>query len=429
MRSRINQELRLSGFLDVGPSPGFLIPAFTDDRSLFLQVTDDSDTIAAVAELSRTAEKQIRPLRLEGMDEGRRCAIGAPALYGFQPEAGLAWLGSRSALAARLHAWPRRHDVEPMLNLELVEFEGGSSSELRRAVARCERLLNSRGVGQASDWAEDQRRRLSLPRDEKTRDGTFGNHLLEPSDEPLLLLVHLTQLVGLQEILKDGAIRSRPSSVFQKNLAYFYYGRPSYKQETGSPSFFSAPVAIVLPVDNLPASAKLYPFDTGSIRRYWQDQRRDELRLSDFECPWSRDAPRDLVRTLFGSNKAYLMGDVRKLRRLRFSEPSRFDFIHFAVPEGGVPAFEVQTSTDVPIRGATFILPRQALDDPSLREGLRAVEAEVIAYDLSAGRGDSTQETLQRAIRDIHFERGLIDSDEYSSDEFGRPERDGEEFG
>lgn len=222
MRSRINQELYPAGFVDVGPSPSFLIPVFTDDRDLYLQVTDSFETVRAFAPLAAGGGSQIRQLQLHAPDQDRRSAIGAPALYGFQPEAGMGWLDHRRPLADRLKQWPKRHEADPMLQLELVEFANGSPVELEHAVNRCELMLARAGLSQCRDWAKDQRKRLSLPLDGRLRAETFADSLLEPSQQPLLLLVHLTNAFHLRQILIDGQIRGRESPVSRESLTYFF---------------------------------------------------------------------------------------------------------------------------------------------------------------------------------------------------------------
>jgi hypothetical protein len=384
MWTRINQELDFTGFLDVGPCPNFLIPVFADDRALFLQVTDDSGIITAVAELADTAAARVRSVPLLSGDKQHRCAIGQPAIYGFQPVVGEAWLDTQDALAVRLRGWNGNRSASPMLHLEIMEFIGASPIELAHAIKRCEQSLKRSGIRQAQQWGLDQRRRLKLPPERTRSNAAFADALLETSAGPDLLLVHICSVYEFRRAIESGVIAARESEGFSESLAFFFYGRPSF--QSIDPDGLT--VALALPMEHVGQPTRIYPFDSGAFMRgaYSANLGRG-FTLSDFECVPSQSTPQRIVRTFFGNNKAYFRGEAKRRASFAAFDLELKAYSRLLDEGSGSPPIEVQIDRDVLIDGAIAIIPASLSEDPRLQTAEERHHLKVLTYSDAAGRG------------------------------------------
>lgn len=162
---------------------------------------------------------------------------------------------------------------------------------------------------------------------------------------------------------------------------------------------------------------RVFPFDTGAFLGRKSQTFGDRFQLSDFKCDWSPDVPRDLVRTFYGSNEAYLRGNVRKFRpRPPRASRELGTYLEWLEADAEPPAIEVQTAESVALDGAIIVAPRPILEDDVVREAAERLGAECISYDLVDGRAG--KQALRRAILDVHIRRGLVDTEDDEPDEF-----------
>lgn len=133
---------------------------------------------------------------------------------------------------------------------------------------------------------------------------------------PKLPLTHITKGLLAEDIYRAGEISPTPCKVFgEKPLAYFFYGRPSYrvggdgpiKAEAACPFCFLFDSAII-------SDAKaIFPFDTGAYdARMYKNAVTDEMKVGDFSLEVSTDIPNQLIQGAFRSMSAYLDGDSRR---------------------------------------------------------------------------------------------------------------------
>lgn len=146
-----------------------------------------------------------------------------------------------------------------------------------------------------------------------------------PPATPLLPLCHVCDAVGFRHIIRDLEIRAFPCEVFDNNeLAYFFYGKPSYRVKgPGMPTSSSVyfPVCFVLDYEKTGLPHHIFPFDSGAQHfGFFKDFLHHSWTNKDFQLSSSIETPGRLIRCFYESNENYVAEEVslRKFRPLEF---------------------------------------------------------------------------------------------------------------
>ena len=137
----------------------------------------------------------------------------------------------------------------------------------------------------------------------------------ESSVTPILPVLHTTTAFYLAEMVNTGYMIPGPCRVFTgENLLYFYYGKPTYRDELSESAIVAeAPVCIILSSDIISKSKRIFPFDSGAFDRYRRFLPR-AAGLAHFELSSSRDEPSRIISAFFETNDRYLDGIARQDR-------------------------------------------------------------------------------------------------------------------
>jgi hypothetical protein len=126
-------------------------------------------------------------------------------------------------------------------------------------------------------------------------------------------LTHLCGSFTGQDIVRDGKIDPAPCQVFNRSLAYLFYGRPAYRIGGDNPIRTPAacPMCFIFKPDILERAQEIYPFDTGAFTaRLYSHMLIDEMNISDFSLERKLDRPDKLIRAVFGTKEAYYDGQA-----------------------------------------------------------------------------------------------------------------------
>jgi hypothetical protein len=213
--------------------------------------------------------------------------------------------------------------------------------------------------------------------------GVFVSAAAPPLPDQLPM-VHVTDSCPAAKVLETGEIQNRLCSRFNENLAYFFYGRSSYRSRLRKPTNVVAwaPVAFVLKFDPSAHQLKrVYPFDTGAfIADLYSKYLHTNLRLSDFELQADIAEAQRCVKTFFVSNEAY-----ERDRPISVPYPaSNFavDCFSKLIMNGGEDdiddrrsCVELQLGAAVSLRDSVIhavVVPECLLDDPEFVELVRS---------------------------------------------------------
>jgi hypothetical protein len=132
---------------------------------------------------------------------------------------------------------------------------------------------------------------------------------IKPPYPSLLAWCHTTDAYTLRSLIQCQQLEPQYCPVFERNVSYFFYGRPAFRRapyETLRQSA-KAPVVAIFHPNLIKQGVRLFPFDTGAFaaKRYerWM---HSKMLLGDFALRCRDISARQHVSAFFGSNKNYI---------------------------------------------------------------------------------------------------------------------------
>ena len=136
----------------------------------------------------------------------------------------------------------------------------------------------------------------------------------QPSAEwPRLPLTHIAKSLIAEDIVTDGALGVSQCPVFERPLAYLFYGRPSYRVSgDGSIKLPSAcPTCFIFEPDIIDDALAVHAFDTGAFNaRLYKHALMEEMSVDDFSLERDTDRINKLINAVFGSPDEYFDGNI-----------------------------------------------------------------------------------------------------------------------
>jgi hypothetical protein len=117
--------------------------------------------------------------------------------------------------------------------------------------------------------------------------------------------------VGFKHIIQDIQLKTFTCKVFEKDLLYFFYGRPSYRIKanglpTSSPAYL--PVCFILDFGKTGLPYHVYPFDSGAENaNLFGDFLHERWSNADFALTPGLEAPGRVVSCYYDTNKNYFL--------------------------------------------------------------------------------------------------------------------------
>jgi hypothetical protein len=248
-----------------------------------------------------------------------------------------------------------------------------------------------------------------------------------PAGWKLLPLTHITRGLVAADIIRVGRIDPKHCNTLDGKYAFFFYGRPAYRVDTGKVVKLEAscPHCFIFNEDLIRRSNKVFAFDTGAFgARLYKHVLDDELKVDDFQLGSDPARPNRLIAGTFGSQEAYFNGDrsamadpavaaapyemeARSFLEL-VSSPGRNE------PDDRICSIEVVFADPVPISGELIgiVVPHtlwtSATPSPLLSQ-LSAAGVDVIPYDFIPNRHPEHYHTLlEAAVRNYFRNKGYL---------------------
>lgn len=224
-----------------------------------------------------------------------------------------------------------------------------------------------------------------------------------------LPLVHVTEMGVGNAIIFSGHLKATRCKVFERDLLYFFLGRPAYRlKEEGDTSRYISRYPCVFVVD--PARVKptqVYPFDTGAARAGFYENADPHLGIKDYLLDGSYEGARRQLGFAFENVDDYFEGRLRPglTDEIPPFEQATHSYAAIAnqanrglnIPgtyDDRASAIEIATENHLDLKGAVqlVILPQQFLegDDGSknakLIARLKDLDLTVSLYDWQSTR-------------------------------------------
>lgn len=242
---------------------------------------------------------------------------------------------------------------------------------------------------------------------------------------PLMPLTHITKALVAADIAKAGHIDLLQCEVFEKPLAYFFYGRPAYRVSGDGAIKVEAacPCCFIFNSKLIQKATATFAFDTGAFsKRLYKHMLTDEMAVEDFGLGNDTSRPNKLIMGTFGSRLAYFEGNIYALPDPAAKTKS-YDFLARAYlnllaspgrnePDDRICSIEVILAEKVPLKDnlLAVIVPHTLWDDgaPWLKE-LQTAGATVQPYSFVPGRHpEYYQAQLEAAARDLYQSWGAL---------------------
>jgi hypothetical protein len=231
-------------------------------------------------------------------------------------------------------------------------------------------------------------------------------------------LTHITKALVAADVAKAGYVDLTNCEVFEKPLAYFFYGRPAYRVSgDGAVKVEAAcPCCFIFTAKLIEKAAAIFAFDTGAFsKRLYKHMLTDEMAVEDFSLGKDTARPNKLIMRTFGSRLAYFEGNIYAVPDPTTITKS-YDFLARSYlnlvtspgrnePDDRICSIEVVLAEKVPLKDnlLAIIVPHTLWDDgaPWLIE-LQKAGATVQPYNFVPGRHpDYYQAQLEAAAGDL----------------------------
>lgn len=148
-----------------------------------------------------------------------------------------------------------------------------------------------------------------------------------------LPLIHSTSAYSFREVICSGKLVPMPDPIFNENLLYFFYGKPSFfpRTEHSSNLLFNTQIFFILRPNIISAARRVFPFDSGAFSfGLYARFIKKQMSLLDFQIeldtahsggtPYPTSAQK-IVAAIYGSNENYFRSAYRE-----DLSPSLFEF-------------------------------------------------------------------------------------------------------
>jgi hypothetical protein len=227
---------------------------------------------------------------------------------------------------------------------------------------------------------------------------------------------------AFRSILASGKIEKRKCPVFDEELIYFFYGKPSYRLPdagTNTRDTSRFPICFVLSDLEDANIKRVFPFDTGALAYgIYEDICGDELNPYCFEIGTSKESISSLINYLYGNDPNYFFAKPNKtiddIDALCFELRQILEFIiYFGRTnwDSRAHSIEVQHDSDIQLTLAeieAIILPDSYLNNPRVSDLLYNNGIEPIDYSIQHSNPTSATEILFDNAKRYLIDKGVL---------------------
>ena len=129
-------------------------------------------------------------------------------------------------------------------------------------------------------------------------------------------LTHIAKGITAEDIIRSKHINPSDDGIFDKPLAYFFYGRPAYRVSgDGSIRIEAAcPFCFIFKPELIEEAAALHAFDTGAFNnRMYKSKLMEEMSVEDFSLEKSHVRANKLISSVFITKLNYFNADTTSI--------------------------------------------------------------------------------------------------------------------
>lgn len=258
---------------------------------------------------------------------------------------------------------------------------------------------------------------------DEVRENYYQKHISDSPVKPEILpLVHVCDCYTFRDIFVSGQIEPTMCKVFDEELAYYFYGRPSYRvgkgdETTNATSMF--PICFVVDASQLGSITSAYPFDTGAFEAgVFSDYTHAKSQVNDFKLKNDFEFIRKFVGYFYVNNQNYYDGSAalakQELPPMAFELHSVLQMISSEAKEpfdDRCHTIEIQTNQNVDIRSGmimALVVPSAIANDTDLASFLFDYNIKLITYHTSRCTPSSLTSTMIDKVREFYSDEGVI---------------------
>lgn len=241
-----------------------------------------------------------------------------------------------------------------------------------------------------------------------------------PPATPLLPLFHVCDALGFRGIQKEETLKTNNCTVFQQDLLYFFYGRPSYRIRghgvpTSNPSLL--PVCFVLDFEKIGPPHHVYPFDSGAAHaNMFVDFFPDECGNADFALTPNCEAPARIVSCFYETNWRYFLeeGAAREIKAMDIEAQVYQNLLENKGDtkyDNRRSTVEVAYAAHVPLTKENFlaiVIPITMLNDQRVTDFIASYNAKTLTYITSHENPGGYHAAIKTKVYDFLMDHNYI---------------------
>lgn len=255
------------------------------------------------------------------------------------------------------------------------------------------------------------------------RENYYHKHI---EDSPRVLeampFVHVCDCFTFRKILATGVIAPTLCKVFDKQLSYFFYGRPSYRvgsADSTSNAMSMFPICFILEPNQITSISDAYPFDTGAFRAgIFSRYVHPKADVSDYKLVGELEFLQKFVGYFYSSNSSYYDGvstiSNGNLPAMAFELQSLHQMITSQTTEefdDRCHTIEIQTDQAIDLTSGgikAMVLPSSIASDPEISSFLLDNDVEPIIYHTTRCSPSSVTSTIITEVRKYYEDEGVF---------------------
>lgn len=236
-------------------------------------------------------------------------------------------------------------------------------------------------------------------------------------------VIHATNAYTGKQIIRGELIKPNRCNVFEEDLTYLFYGRPSYKKmgESQIAQYWELPALFVMDYETIQAK-RIFPFDTGAFAAHRYPNFINMMPMEEFEVTNALSAPQRLVSAFFVDPNRYFRlqprdrsdfthrfevtsteEEIKALYELILSYSEKIDDRRFAI--------EIQTECEIKLKESglkAVIIPEEYCESEDLIVLVEKHGADVIPYPTHALKQEMYYHTIYNILYELYREQGLV---------------------
>lgn len=239
---------------------------------------------------------------------------------------------------------------------------------------------------------------------------------------PVMPLVHTCDCFTLRNIVNSKLLEPSLCPVFNENLVYYFYGRPSYRLGDKGLAFNTSsvyPACFIIDPTEVNVLTRIFPFDSGAYAAgLYEKHIHKKAKKEDYQFETSYEFIQKFVKFFYDSNSNYFDGKTtiqrNEIQPCAYELESIYSLIN--TPHGEqfddrCYTIEIQSSAPTQIDGKSLraiVIPDSIAADEVLASFLYDNEIEAITYTTTRVAPSQLTPLVIAKVRDFYLNKGVI---------------------